>query len=357
MAEPIYDTPQDWKTRESTDVNKVPPMEALLLEIYNQIQGIAAGTVAGNAEIISSTGFVPVTTDAECTAALNIAIANLRSIGYTVTDFNTWSYFDTGTSETIFAWTIKYIGSDTGAAVVTTFDVTAGATASFDLVDSDSAIIDWGDGTIEEIVTGTITHTYPGHTGVFTRHTGVFTIRIFSDTIDELSGFTADQFGDFTIDSDTLTKFIYANATLVNSIVLNSPALEELQVVSAPLNGDTTFDLSAFTALQTVKINACPSITTLDFSPCALLTSIQCKDSPALSSVNINGLILIDTFAASNNILPVSNINAILVALDASGVLNGVCTINGQTPAAAPTGAGATAKANLIANGWTVTTD
>lgn len=348
MATPIYALPEIWETGKlGSDTD---PIARLLLEIYNQTQGIAAGTVAGNPLIISSTNFVPVTTGAECTAALNFAIANLRSIGYTVTDFNTWSYYDANTSETIFAWTIKYEDSEELANVITTFDVTAGDTAAFTFVDGGTAIIDWGDGTIEEIVTGTITHTYPGHTGVFE-------IRIFSDTLESLTGFTADQFGNFTINSDTITEFAIDNGSLVEELTLNCPALETLNISSAPLSGATTFDLSGFPALQSVKINDCPSITNLDFTNCPLLTLIYCKDSPALASVNITGLLLIENFAANNDILPVSNINSILAALVASGVANGTCTINNQTPAAAPTGQGIVDAAALVTDGWTVTTD
>lgn len=348
MATPIYALPEIWETGKlGSDTD---PIARLLLEIYNQTQGIAAGTVAGNPLIISSTNFVPVTTGAECTAALNFAIANLRSIGYTVTDFNTWSYYDANTSETIFAWTIKYEDSEELANVITTFDVTAGDTAAFTFVDGGTAIIDWGDGTIEEIVTGSITHKYPGTTGVYN-------IRIFSDTIESLSGFTADQFGDFTIDSDTMTAFVIGAAALVNAVTLNCPALEALNITGAPLSGATTFDLTGFPALQSVKINNCDSITNLDFTDCALLTLIQCKDSAALASVNITGLLLIETFHATNDVLPVSNINAILAALAASGVANGTCDINNQTPAAAPTGQGIVDAAALVTDGWTVTTD
>jgi hypothetical protein len=344
---PIYDTPLDWKAREGEEVNKVPPIEALLLEIYNQIQGIAAGTVAGNAEIISSTNFVPVTTGAECTAALNFAIANLRAIGYTVTDFNTWSYYDTDAAATIFAWTIKYVGTETGAAVLTTFDVSVSATASFVLDDAGTAIIDWGDGTIEEIVTGTITHTYPGSSGIFD-------IRIFSATINTLDSFTANAFGDFTINSDTLTQFSCEAASLVTEISLNCPNLGRITIESSPI---TVLDLSTCIALLTIGIRDCNNLTTLDFTALALASGIDCSDNANLASVNITGLPLLVEMLAANCILPVSNVNSILVALLATGLPNGTCDLSGQTPAAAPTGAGAAAAADLVTDGWTVTTD
>lgn len=59
----------------------------------------------------------------------------------------------------------------------------------------------------------------------------------------------------------------------------------------------------------------------------------------------------------SSNLLPVAVVNYVLQKLDTNGASNGTVIINNQTPAAAPTGAGATAKTNLLGKGWTVTTD
>jgi hypothetical protein len=63
----------------------------------------------------------------------------------------------------------------------------------------------------------------------------------------------------------------------------------------------------------------------------------------------------------SSNLLPVNNINAILIGLDNASAgrtsFSGTINLSGQTPAAPPSGAGITAKNNLIANGMTVITD
>jgi hypothetical protein len=57
------------------------------------------------------------------------------------------------------------------------------------------------------------------------------------------------------------------------------------------------------------------------------------------------------------NKLSVSSVNAILQFYDAANTENYVLNLSSQTPSAPPSGAGATAKDNLIAKGWTVTTD
>jgi hypothetical protein len=62
-------------------------------------------------------------------------------------------------------------------------------------------------------------------------------------------------------------------------------------------------------------------------------------------------------FDLEYNELPVSVVNYILSALDTNGASNGTVKLASQTPAAAPTGSGITAAANLVGKGWTVTTD
>lgn len=63
----------------------------------------------------------------------------------------------------------------------------------------------------------------------------------------------------------------------------------------------------------------------------------------------------------SSNQLSISNINSILVGLDNNSagktIFSGTITLSAQTPPAPPSGAGITAKNNLIANGMTVITD
>jgi len=57
-----------------------------------------------------------------------------------------------------------------------------------------------------------------------------------------------------------------------------------------------------------------------------------------------------------NCALDVTSVNNILISIESNGTSNGTLDIDGGT-SAAPTGAGATAKADLIARGWTVNTN
>ena len=62
------------------------------------------------------------------------------------------------------------------------------------------------------------------------------------------------------------------------------------------------------------------------------------------------------TDAFSGCALTATSVNNILISIDAAGQSNGTLDLDGGT-SAAPTGAGATAKAALITKGWTVTTN
>lgn len=53
MATPIYGTPNFWYLRLGTDVGKVDPKEALALEIYNQLYGMA--TLNGTSSLAFTT--------------------------------------------------------------------------------------------------------------------------------------------------------------------------------------------------------------------------------------------------------------------------------------------------------------
>ena len=57
------------------------------------------------------------------------------------------------------------------------------------------------------------------------------------------------------------------------------------------------------------------------------------------------------------NKLNTAQVNAILQFYDAANTENYVLNLSSQTPSAPPSGAGVTAKDNLIDKGWTVTTD
>lgn len=77
---------------------------------------------------------------------------------------------------------------------------------------------------------------------------------------------------------------------------------------------------------------------------------------PYVSRVTgINGFFF--ELSLRNQLLPTADVNFALQHLDGTGITGGTVTLDGQTPAAPPTGAGITAAANLVTKGWTVVTD
>lgn len=138
----------------------------------------------------------------------------------------------------------------------------------------------------------------------------------------------------------------------------------------------TTIDIHDLPNLQAVNFTGCP-LTSVDAHGCAckLLAgnlvstsfTVNCIGANVNPKVDIElgNLISIDFTGITNcfviqlksNTLSTAEVNNILIALDATGLLNKFLYLELQTPAAPPSGAGATAKTNLIANGWTVTTD
>ena len=101
----------------------------------------------------------------------------------------------------------------------------------------------------------------------------------------------------------------------------------------------------------------CTSLTTIDTTPLTSCTAFWCSHCTSLVTLDTTGLTSCTDFNCSNCILDVTNINNALINLDSFGLLNATADLSNQTPPAAPTGAGATAAANLVSNGWNVTTD
>lgn len=86
------------------------------------------------------------------------------------------------------------------------------------------------------------------------------------------------------------------------------------------------------------------------------VTVLNLNDN-AIAILDISGNSALQGINISNNVLPASEINAALIALDGFGSLGGTFNSAGQTPPAPPSGAGAAAALSLQGKGWTVVTD
>jgi len=108
---------------------------------------------------------------------------------------------------------------------------------------------------------------------------------------------------------------------------------------------------------QEIILNDALVLTSITFDVPANLERLTVDNAPLLISFSASATTSLSYLRITNAALSQSVVNSILVDLDSHGILNGTVNLSGQTPAAPPSGAGITAAANLVINGWTVTTD
>lgn len=166
---------------------------------------------------------------------------------------------------------------------------------------TDSLVVDWGDGSRD----------------------------VYSTTADEQPGFKATVTHSYAIPGDYI-------------ISASSPTdapLFRLDTSGLPINN---------------------KILSIEFTPIGklLLTDIQLPNNQ-LSSIDISNCVNLAIIDLTNNLLTINAINTILVDLVNNGFNNGTASLDAQTPAAPPSGAGATAYTTLTTppRSWTITVD
>lgn len=154
----------------------------------------------------------------------------------------------------------------------------------------------------------------------------------------------------------------------VTSLQLPASGGTSLNIAS---NSDLfTADLSGFTGLDSalnsfgrilIRWNYNLDSVVLPTVAVAPTFSFILLNNNALTSLDLTPVI--QSLAATpqidvrNNLLNSADIDQIIIDVDSQSVTNGVLKLENQTPAAPPTGASATELANLVSNGWDVTTD
>lgn len=158
------------------------------------------------------------------------------------------------------------------------------------------------------------------------------------------------------------TLLLYANTGL--ALPTGFSGLTELEWVDIyNCNVTVPFDCTPFLNLKKVSAGN-TSLPSVNLSTCTKLEWIYIRSSPSVTTLNLPATLSNTTLVYGDGCaLTVAAINDILVKLDANGVSNTqsvtnnyIIKLDGGTNAA-PTGAGITAKNNLIAKGWSVTTN
>lgn len=208
--------------------------------------------------------------------------------------------------------------------------------------------IDWGDGTVNT----SLSHSYAT--------TGLFTVKIYNSDATNIIlgnkiGASIHRITDVAA-IPTTVEYLHLGNNLI-TVEPDLTALVNLNKLYLYDNQITTLDITFNTTLVEIIVQNNLIAGVIDISNNTLLTIAE-FDYNAIT--NITGLIsctLLGFFQASNNNIAVAEINTMLIALDTNGLNNGLALLLGQTPAAAPTGLGATAAANLVIKGWSVITD
>lgn len=153
---------------------------------------------------------------------------------------------------------------------------------------------------------------------------------------------------------NALADFTPGNAALPDSI----------EIIDLSYNSLTAFFSAAISMPGNLLTLRLQSNLIVAFAPqMAFPTGIEEIDVSfnAVASISITSHwpLSLSMLRFNNNALSVSEINALLINLagDLASGTSGSLIMNAQSPPAAPTGAGATAKSDLISQGYTVTTD
>lgn len=190
--------------------------------------------------------------------------------------------------------------------------------------DCNRLFINYGDGTQEDETTGTISHAYSAGYKLIT--IGNYLMHPLTSL--EITGITAKKFyGTLPEELDTL--ICHSND------LINLPDLpRSLVSLSAYGNALTSFPIMP------------PAISILNLSD----NQITGVDVDNISS----GVAYLDL---SDNVLTIAEVDAICNKVAGFGTTGGTLILDAQTPAAAPTALSSVARALLVTNGWTVTTD
>jgi hypothetical protein len=208
--------------------------------------------------------------------------------------------------------------------------------------------IDWGDGTINT----SLSHLYSV--------SGSYTVKFYNSTATTVilgNKFGASIYKLTNVASipNTVEILNLGNNTLTT--IPSLTPLTNLKTLDLYANQLTTINTTSNTLLERFVIAENLISGTLNITTNVNLENIEIQNNAFTNVIGTSSCPLIELFGAGSNNLSVSTVNSILTALDSSGVTNGLLQLDNQTPAAAPTGGGITAKNNLTANGWTVSTD
>ena len=248
-------------------------------------------------------------------------------------------------------------GSAIPAPLQISFSTNPISEISFELIFSASmtVYVDWGDGDTPETFTGNdinFDHDY--------LTAGSYTVNIYFENPENLLRAYLSRNNIVSVSSFAPFENLVWIELSVNDLpsydTLFVPAgihfldLEENLIPTFDPSGlpiGTEFFYIGHFAMTSFDASLLPSTINTFYINSAGLSSICSSTLPANLS----------QFSCEVNTLTEDQINNLLIQLDTNGLSGGSCNTSSQSPAMPPSGAGITAKNNLIAKGWSVITD
>lgn len=165
---------------------------------------------------------------------------------------------------------------------------------------------------------------------------------------------------DLTNNTKLTTLLAYQNTSLSSITGLSS--LTDLVTFNVYNCSIPSINLTSNVNLETVVVGG-TSLTSINLTSCTKLKLIDATNSISITTLNLPSTVpSLRTVRIGGLSLTQSEINSILVKLDANGLTGGTFNSadtgsSGSGTNAVPSGSGLTAKANLIAKGWSVITN
>ena len=154
------------------------------------------------------------------------------------------------------------------------------------------------------------------------------------------------------LDVSALTSLKILYCYINNISVLDVSNLTLLTSLICVSNNISVLDVSALTLLDTLMCDG-NNISVLDVSALTLLTYLRCY-SNNISLLDVSAITGLSTLLTQNNSMNQDMVDTVLCDMDSHGTSGGTLNISGnETPS--PTGVAC--KNNLVARGWSVTTD
>ena len=155
------------------------------------------------------------------------------------------------------------------------------------------------------------------------------------------------------VDVGRMTSLTYLRCDSSGVTTLNVSGAVSLVSLNCRFNGNLSIlDVSALTKLTILECRWC-NISALDVSALTLLTYLACYHNN-ISLLDVSAITGLSTLKCYTNPMNQDMVDTILCDMDSHGTSDGYLGIHDT---AAPSATGVACKDNLVARGWTVTTD